>query len=514
LWRCGFGFAAQLGILLMGTVTALKNPATTAPLDHYNPGPYYCELLGAPNNRNRTLTALWHRLQQIEVSNLAARAKDSERELFTLGITFTVYSDRNAIDRILPFDVLPRVLTAEDWRGIDAGVKQRVKALNLFLWDIYHDQRIIKDGTLPAELVLNNANFRPEMMGYDPPCGTYIHIAGTDIIRDGAGEFYVLEDNGRTPSGVSYVVENRHLMQRAFPDLMQGFAIESVSEYGSQLAAKLAEVAPAAVLDPQVVLLSPGVFNSAYFEHVFLAREIGIPLVEGRDLVVENDRVFMKTVSGPKPVHVIYRRLNDDFLDPEIFNPESALGVPGLMRAVRKGAVTLANAVGTGVADDKAVYAYVPRIIRYYLGEEPVLPNVKTYICRERQDLTYTLDNLDKLVVKPVGESGGYGICVGPKATKSEIDIIREALKRDPANYISQPMIDLSVCPTLTDDGVEARHVDLRPFAVTGESTWLLPGGLTRVALKKGSIVVNSSQGGGTKDTWVLKDDAGEGGAS
>jgi uncharacterized circularly permuted ATP-grasp superfamily protein len=345
------------------------------------------------------------------------------------------------------------------------------------------------------------------MVGYDPPCGTYIHIGGTDIIRDPLGDFFVLEDNGRTPSGVSYVVENRHLMQRAFPDLMQGFAIEGVSEYGTRLGDKLMEVAPAGIIDPQVVLLSPGVFNSAYFEHVFLAREIGIPLVEGRDLFVDDDKVFMKTVSGPKPVHVIYRRLNDDYLDPEVFKPESVLGVKGLMRAVRKGAVTLANAVGTGVADDKAVYAYLPTIIKYYLDEDPVIPNVKTYICREAEGLAYTMENLDKLVVKPVGESGGYGICVGPKATKAELDLCRDQLKADPSNYISQPMIELSVCPTLTDDGVEPRHVDLRPFAVTGEDTWLLPGGLTRVALRRGSIVVNSSQGGGTKDTWVLRED-------
>jgi uncharacterized circularly permuted ATP-grasp superfamily protein len=344
-------------------------------------------------------------------------------------------------------------------------------------------------------------------VGYDPPCGTYIHIAGTDIIRDPKGDFYVLEDNARTPSGVSYVVENRHLMQRAFPDLMQGFAIQSVSEYGEQLSDKLIEVAPPGVSDPHIVLLSPGVFNSAYFEHVFLAREIGIPLVEGRDLFVEEDRVFMKTVSGPAPVHVIYRRLNDDFLDPEVFNPESLLGVKGLMRAVRKGTVTLANAVGTGVCDDKAVYAYLPRIIRYYLDEEPVLPIVETHICREADALAYTLENMDKLVVKPVGESGGYGICVGPKATKAEIELAREQLKADPSNYISQPMIELSVCPTLTEDGVEPRHVDLRPFAVTGKETWLLPGGLTRVALRKNSIIVNSSQGGGTKDTWVLRED-------
>src|SRR5215469_1847680 len=491
----------------MATITALKNPATVAPLDNYSPGHYYCELIGSPEHRNHHLTALWHRLQQLELERLSERAGDAERELFTLGITFTVYSDRTAIDRILPFDVIPRVITASDWRKLDRGVKQRIKALNLFLWDVYHDGKILKDEIIPAGLVLGNANFRPEMSGYDPPCGTYVHIGGTDVIRDPKGDFYVLEDNGRTPSGVSYVVENRHLMQRAFPDLMQGFAIESVSEYGTQLGDKLAEVAPPGVSNPQIVLLSPGVFNSAYFEHVFLAREIGIPLVEGRDLFVEDDKVFMKTVSGPKPVHVIYRRLNDDYLDPEVFRPESALGVKGLMRAVRRGTVTLANAVGTGVCDDKAVYAYLPRIIRYYLAEEPVLPNVQTYICREADALAYTLDNLEKLVVKPVGESGGYGICVGPKAAKAEIDLCREQLKANPSNYISQPMIELSVSPTLTDDGVEPRHVDLRPFAVTGEDTWLLPGGLTRVALRRGSIVVNSSQGGGTKDTWVLRED-------
>jgi uncharacterized circularly permuted ATP-grasp superfamily protein len=490
----------------MATITALKTPQTTAPLDDYSPGGFYCELLGSPDHRNRYLTTLWHRLQQMEVEQLRTRSADAEKELFTLGITFTVYSDRTAIDRILPFDVIPRVITGADWRKLDRGIKQRVKALNLFLGDVYNEQRILKDGIVPGELVLGNSNYRPEMKGYRPPHGTYIHISGTDIIRDPRGEFLVLEDNGRTPSGVSYVVENRHLMQRAFPDLMQGFAIESVSEYGTRLGRKLIEVAPPGIDDPQVVLLSPGVFNSAYFEHVFLSREIGIPLVEGRDLCVTDDRVFMKTVSGPKPVHVIYRRLNDDFLDPEVFNPDSVLGVRGLMRAVHAGNVVLANAVGTGVADDKAVYAYLPRIIKYYLDEDPILPNVQTHICREPAALAYTLDHLDKLVVKPVGESGGYGICVGPKATKAELDICRDQLKANPSNYISQPMIELSVCPTLTDEGVCPRHVDLRPFAVTGEDTWLLPGGLTRVALRKGSIVVNSSQGGGTKDTWVLRD--------
>ncbi len=367
----------------MATITTLEKPAAPQPLDGYDPGRNYCELKGSAEHRNRHLAALWRRLQLLELGKLRERAGDAERELFTLGITFTVYSDRSAIDRILPFDLIPRVITASDWRKLDRGIKQRIKALNLFLWDVYHERKILKDGVLPADLVLGNANFRPEMVGYDPPCGTYIHIAGTDIIRDPKGDFYVLEDNARTPSGVSYVVENRHLMQRAFPDLMQGFAIQSVSEYGEQLCGKLIEAAPAGVSDPNIVLLSPGVFNSAYFEHVFLAREIGIPLVEGRDLFVDDDKVFMKTVSGPSPVHVIYRRLNDDFLDPEVFRPESILGVKGLMRAVKKGSVTLANAVGTGVCDDKAVYAYLPRIIRYYLGEDPVLPIVETHICRE-----------------------------------------------------------------------------------------------------------------------------------
>jgi uncharacterized circularly permuted ATP-grasp superfamily protein len=491
----------------MATITLLRNPGTSATLDGYDAGAFYCELVGNPDNPNPELTKLWHRLQQMELTDLAARAKDAERELFMLGITFTVYSERNAIDRILPFDVIPRVITAGDWAVIDAGIKQRVKALNMFLWDVYHERHILNDGTLPADLVLGNSNFRSEMVGYDPPERTYIHIAGTDIIRDATGRFLVLEDNSRTPSGVSYVVENRHLMQRAFPDLLSGFAIEPVSDYGLHLANKLGEVAPPVLSDLQIVLLSPGVFNSAYFEHIFLAREMGVPLVEGRDLFVENDRVFMYTVAGPKPVHVIYRRLNDDFLDPEVFNKQSLLGVSGLMRAVRKGNVTLANAVGTGIADDKAIYAYTPRMIRYYLDEEPILPNVETYLCREPRSLAYTLENIQKLVVKPVGESGGYGICVGPKASKAQLAECRDLLKKDPTNYIAQPMIGLSVCPTLVEDAVEPRHVDLRPFAVTGRDSWVLPGGLTRVALPKGSIVVNSSQGGGTKDTWVLKGD-------
>lgn len=496
----------------MARVSTLPQPDAADLLRSYDPNGFFCELLGPPGSTEAKHQELWSRLLETDSETLRARASEATGELLDLGITFTVYTDRDAIDRILPFDIIPRVLAADEWAHIERGVIQRVAALNLFLADIYGKGTILKDGIVPEELVVTNANYRREMAGYVPPCGTYVHVAGVDLIRGGDGRFLVLEDNARTPSGVSYVVENRHLMQRAFPDLIEGFSVRPVSEYGERLHQKLSEVAPAGADDPQVVLLSPGVFNSAYFEHIFLAREMGVPLVEGRDLVVdERDRVFMKTVAGLKRVDVIYRRIDDAFLDPECFNPESMLGVPGLMRAAMAGQVTLANAVGTGVADDKAVYAYMPRIIKYYLDEEPVLPNVETHICREPDALAYTLANLDKLVVKPVGESGGYGIVVGPKATAEERAACATLLKEKPANFISQPMIDLSVCPTLTENGVSPCHVDLRPFAVTGEKTWVLPGGLTRVALRPGSIIVNSSQGGGTKDTWVL-DQSGAGG--
>jgi uncharacterized circularly permuted ATP-grasp superfamily protein len=484
----------------------LTEPAASAPFADYDPKPFFCELTGRTGSEAAALERIRARLAGLDIATLMQRAREAENELFNLGITFTVYSDKDAIDRILPFDVIPRILTAAEWGHIERGVIQRVNALNLFLWDVYHGQKILKDGVVPRDLVLTNGNYRPEMAGLDPPCGTYIHINGTDIVRDRNGIFQVLEDNGRSPSGVSYVVENRHLMQRAFPDLMRGLRVRPVSHYGEQLVAKLREVSPAGIDDPSIVLLSPGVYNSAYFEHIFLAREMGVPLVEGRDLIVESDRVFMRTVAGLQPVHVIYRRINDDFLDPEAFNKESMLGVAGLMRAARKGNLTLANAVGTGVADDKAVYAYVPAIIRYYLDEEPILRNVETHICATKEGLAYTLDHLAELVIKPVGESGGYGIVVGPKATQLELETCRRQLEAEPAKFISQPMIDLSVSPTLVDGKVEPRHVDLRPYAVTGRSTWVLPGGLTRVALKRGSLIVNSSQGGGTKDTWVLEE--------
>ncbi len=485
----------------------MKHAATLRPtppplLSGYDANDFYCEMMGQdglPHTQD-----IRNRLNALDVAALRQRARSAEQELFDLGITFTVYSDRDAIDRVLPFDVIPRVLSPDDWKTIETGVKQRVAALNAFLHDIYHEQHVLKDGIIPAELVLGNDDYREEMRDVHVPQGTYVHICGTDIVRDEKGDFRVLEDNARCPSGVSYVIENRHLMMRAFPDLAEGIAIADVDSYGAQLARAMAAVAPQGVPYPTVVLLSPGVYNSAYFEHVYLAREMGAPLVEGQDLVVENDKVYMRTTNGLEEVHVIYRRIDDAFLDPEAFRADSMLGVPGLFAAYRKGNVTLANAVGTGVADDKAVYAYMPRIIRYYLHEDPILENVPTNICRETDGLKFTLDNLDKLVTKPVGEAGGYGVVIGPRASKRELRELKSKLRKDPSNYISQPMVRLSVCPTLVGRAIEPRHVDLRPFALTGDSTWVLPGGLTRVALKRGSLVVNSSQGGGSKDTWVL----------
>jgi uncharacterized circularly permuted ATP-grasp superfamily protein len=471
----------------------------------YDPAGYFCEMFGTPAHPAVHTQEIRDRLQSMKLATLHRRAQATDRELFNLGITFTVYSDRNAIDRVLPFDVIPRVISREDWQHVESGCVQRVSALNHFIHDIYHDQRILKDGIVPADLVLKNPNYRPEMLGLDLPFGAYVNICGIDIVRDGTGTFRVLEDNARTPSGVSYVVENRHLMLRAFPDLADNIGLRQVSDYGMRLRDALAEIAPAGVDDPKIVLLSPGVFNSAYFEHVFLAREMGVPLVEGRDLVVDGGQVYMKTTGGLQRVDVIYRRIDDNFLDPAQFNPESMLGVRGLFAAYRSGRVALANAVGTGVADDKALYAYMPRIVRYYLSEDAILHNVETHLCREPEGLAYTLANLASLVVKPVGESGGYGVVVGPKASMEDLAECRERLRENPANYISQSVVDLSVCPTLVEEGIEPRHVDLRPYIITGRSSWVLPGGLTRVALRKGSLVVNSSQGGGTKDTWVLE---------
>jgi uncharacterized circularly permuted ATP-grasp superfamily protein len=482
--------------------TIKKNSHTGSPLETYDAGGFFCELFG---KRGLSHTGeIRKRLDQLEVRDLIKRSKDAGKELFDLGITFTVYSQNEAIDRVLPFDVIPRVISSKDWATMEKGIQQRVAVLNCFLHDIYHDQKALKDGIIPSELVLGNKNFQPAMCGVEIPNKTYVHICGTDLVRDGNGKFLVLEDNARTPSGVSYVLENRHLMMRAFPDLAEGISIADVDDYGPQLLKSLHESAPRGVTDPNIVLLSPGIYNSAYFEHVFLAREMGIPLVSGEDMLVENDKVYMRTTKGLEQVHVIYRRIDDAFLDPEVFNPDSLLGVPGIFGAYRKGNVNLANAIGTGVADDKAVYAYMPRLIKYYLNEDPILDNVQTNICREKEGLDLTLANLEQLVVKPVGESGGYGVVIGPRASRAELAKLRALVKADPANFISQPVVPLSVCPTLIGRSIQPRHVDLRPFALTGKSTWVLPGGLTRVALKRGSLIVNSSQGGGSKDTWVL----------
>ena len=499
------------GLFVSGQSTPMRSDANQAiradPFADYAAEGYFCEITSRRPGDGGAADRVRARIGAIGLDALRARAAAAETDLINLGVTFTVYSEATAIDRILPFDCIPRILTAAEWRVLEAGVKQRVAALNAFLHDIYHDAHAIRDGIVPAELVFGNAHYRPEMKDFPVRFGTYVHICGTDIVRDQKGEFLVLEDNARTPSGVSYVVENRHLMSRAFPDLMAGMRLRPVDDYGRRLLEAMSEIAPEGVDNPQVVLLSPGIYNSAYFEHVFLAREMGVPLVQGADLMVEDDRVWMRVTGGRQPVHTIYRRIGDDFLDPTVFRPDSLLGVPGLIGAWRRGNVTLANAVGTGVADDKAVYAYMPRIIRYYLGEDAILPNVETHICREPAALAYTLERLAELVVKPVGESGGYGITIGPRASRAELEVARAALIADPSNWVSQPVVSLSVAPTLTDEGIRPRHLDLRPFAVTGRETWVLPGGLSRVAMKSGSLVVNSSQGGGSKDTWVLEDD-------
>ncbi len=473
------------------------------PFAAYDANPFYCELEPRLGD-NGVADNLRARIAAIGIEALRQRARAAEGDLVNLGVTFTVYSEASAIDRILPFDCIPRIISAREWTVLERGVEQRVRALNLFLGDIYNARHIVRDGVVPGALIYQNANYRPEMEGFPVRFGTYVHICGIDLVRDQAGAFCVLEDNARTPSGVSYVVENRHLMLRAFPDLVTGMNLRPVDDYGRRLRQAMDDIAPEGVTDPQVVLLSPGIYNSAYFEHVFLAREMGVPLVEGADLTVEDDRVWMRTTGGLRRVHTIYRRIEDSFLDPSVFRPDSMLGVAGLMNACRRGNVTLANAVGTGVADDKAIYAYMPRIIRYYLQEDAILPNVETHICGEKPGLDYTLAHLHEMVVKPVGESGGYGITVGPRASQAELEAARAALIAAPGNWISQPMIGLSVAPTLTEAGLRPRHLDLRPFAITGRDTWVLPGGLTRVALRAGSLIVNSSQGGGSKDTWVM----------
>ncbi|MBL9209972.1 MAG: circularly permuted type 2 ATP-grasp protein [Opitutaceae bacterium] len=424
------------------------------------------------------------------------------------GVTFTVYSDSQGTERIFPFDLIPRIIPAAEWKRIEAGLIQRLTALNLFLDDIYHGQKALKDRIVPAALILGAKHFRREFMNFSVPKGIYVHICGTDLIRDAAGNYLVLEDNLRCPSGASYMIENRSAMRRAFPNVFQSYGVRPVEGYADQLLKGLLHIAPGNQDKPNVVLLTPGVYNSAYFEHCFLARQMGIPIVEGRDLVVRDARVYMRTTAGLVPVDVIYRRIDDDFLDPTVFREDSMLGVPGLVNAYRSGNVALANSIGTGVADDKVIYAYVPKLIKYYLGEEPILPNVNTYLASENTDRKFILENIEKLVVKSANEAGGYGMLIGPASSKAECESFRAQVAANPRNFIAQDPIMLSRSPTWCDGRLEGRHIDLRPYILYGEKITVTPGGLTRVALRKGSLVVNSSQGGGSKDTWVLQGDA------
>jgi uncharacterized circularly permuted ATP-grasp superfamily protein len=445
--------------------------------------------------------------------NMRARREEAEVIFRRVGITFAVYGDKDedgsGTERLIPFDLIPRIIPAHEWTSMEAGLEQRVTALNRFIHDIYHDQEILKAGVIPREQIENNAQFRPEMVGVDVPNQIYSHISGIDIVRApdsaGNGEYYVLEDNLRVPSGVSYMLEDRKMMMRLFPELFGHHRVAPVAHYPDLLLETLRASSPATTAEPTVVVLTPGMYNSAYFEHAFLAQQMGVQLVEGQDLFVKDKFVYMRTTRGPKRVDVIYRRVDDDFLDPEVFRPSSTLGCAGLMEAYKAGHVSICNGVGTGVADDKSIYPYVPDMIKFYLGEAPILKNVPTYMCRKKEDLQYTLANLQDLVVKEVHGAGGYGMLVGPAATKAEIEAFRAALLANPAGYIAQPTLSLSSCPTYVDSGVAPRHIDLRPFVLSGRTVQMVPGGLTRVALKEGSLVVNSSQGGGTKDTWILQ---------
>lgn len=446
--------------------------------------------------------------QEITGDRMQASLRSLERAFLKQGVTFTVYSDGQGTERIFPFDPFPRIIPHDEWSHIEAGLRQRIQALNMFLADIYGERKILKEGIVPERLVKTSKHNRAEFAGVKLPHDTYIHICGTDLIRDGDGTYRVLEDNGRCPSGVSYMLENRLAMKRTFPDLYRKMNVERVSSYPRELLRMLKSVSPRHQDNPVCVLLTPGQYNSAYFEHTFLAQQMGIEIVEGRDLTVENERVYMHTTRGLVQVDVIYRRIDDDFLDPNFFRRDSTLGVADLMKAYRAGNVTLVNAIGTGVADDKATYAYVPDMIRFYLDEDAILPNVETYLGGRDDDLSYMLENLDDLVVKAVDEAGGYGMMIGPAATREEREDFRRRVRANPRGYIAQPVISLSRHPTFCDGAVEGRHIDLRPFVLTGEETVVVPGGLTRVALRKGSLVVNSSQGGGSKDTWVLREDS------
>ena len=477
-------------------------------LEAYDTGEFYDEMFDKSGAAREEARLLLESVTALEEGQLQRCQKAAERRLIELGITFNVYGDTTGTERIFPFDLIPRIVPAKEWDWIERGLKQRIRALNLFIDDIYHDQKILKDKVIPDEVIRSAIFYRPQCIGLNPPLGVWCHITGTDLVRHSDGQIYVLEDNLRVPSGVSYVLENRDLMKRTFPRVFEGLRVRAVDDYPSNLLEMLEAIAPNGASEkPAVVVLTPGMYNSAYFEHSFLAQKMGVPLVEGRDLVVENDKVWMLTTKGLRKVDVIYRRIDDDFLDPLAFRADSMLGVPGLVKAYHAGNVALANAPGNGVADDKVVYAYVPDMIRYYLNEDAILPNVPTYLCWRDADRQHVLQNLDKLVVKAANEAGGYGMLIGPHSTKAEQEDFARRIQAHPREYIAQPTLALSRVPTLIGDKLEGRHVDLRPYILYGKDIRIIPGGLTRVALRKGSLVVNSSQGGGSKDTWVLADD-------
>jgi len=471
----------------------------------YDSGDFFDEMISSPGHPRAVGRAVASYLRSLSTEEIRARQQAADLAIEEMGITFTVYSEGSNIDRAWPFDIIPRIISTKEWRETEAGLIQRVTALNMFIADLYGDQRIVKEGIFPAELLAQSRNFRKQCIGIKPPFDVWAHICGSDLIRDDKGDVFVLEDNLRVPSGVSYMLENRVLTKRVFGELFQDSSILPVADYPTQLFDMLASISPRPMDYPEVVVLTPGIYNSAYFEHAFLAQQMGAELVEGADLVVaDDDCVYMRTIDGLQRVDVIYRRVDDLFLDPEEFNKDSMLGVPGLMRAWRSGNVGLANAPGAGVADDKVVYAFVPKMVKFYLDQDAILPNVETYVCLHDDEREYVLANLDKLVVKPANESGGYGMLIGPSASKKELQKFARLIKKDPRNYIAQPLIRLSTVPTIVDDHVEPRHVDLRPFILQGEKTYVTAGGLTRVAMRKGSTVVNSSQGGGSKDTWIL----------
>jgi uncharacterized circularly permuted ATP-grasp superfamily protein len=470
----------------------------------YDPEDFYDELIDADGRPRPGAQLLVDKIESLPNGDLTLRQKAAEALLLKMGITFNVYGREEGTEKIWPFDIIPRIVSAQDWQQIESGLKQRIFALNEFIQDIYNTKKILKDKVIPEDLIFTSRTYRKACEGFTPPRGIWCHVTGTDLVRDRDGCVYVLEDNLRCPSGVSYVLENRQVLKRTFPQVFEASRVRPVDDYPSKLLEMFEYLAPDHVTTPTIGVLTPGIYNSAYFEHSFLSQQMGVELVEGQDLVVEDGYVHMLTTKGLKRVDVLYRRIDDDFIDPEVFRPDSLLGVKGLISAYKAGRIALANAPGTGIADDKVIYAYVPAIIKYYTGEEAILPNVPTYICRNDDDRAYVLDHLDQLVVKAANESGGYGMLVGPHATARERADFAEKIKAEPRNYMAQPTISLSRVPTIVGDRIEGRHVDLRPYVLFGKEIYVQPGGLTRVALPKGSLVVNSSQGGGSKDTWVL----------